>query len=1130
MIPLKLPKMQSFKSIIILLIFSIFFACQADKNPPSLFTLLTSAETSVDFVNSLDFNADFNIYTYRNFYNGGGVAVGDVNNDGLMDIFFTANMKSNRLYLNKGDFKFEDITEYAGVGGSHTWSTGVTMTDVNGDGWLDIYVCNSGHIAGDNKKNELFINSGKTFSLQKGIEAVQYTDQAEKYGLDDEGFGTQAVFFDYDKDGDLDAYLVNNSFRSIFDFEFRENQRTVRDELGGDKLYRNDYINPSGESNSVFTDISAEAGIYGSEIGFGLGVTVGDVNRDGWLDIFVSNDFFERDYLYMNNRDGTYREDLENQIQSLSVASMGADIADINNDAYPEIFVTEMLPKEEKRFKTKMTFENWNRYQLNFSKGYYHQFTRNVLQLNNRDSTFSEIGRLAGIEATDWSWGALIADYDNDGFKDIFVGNGLYKDILDQDFINFVSKKDFVRQMVTHKGVNYQKLIDTITSTPISNYMFKNNGDLTFHNMAAEWGLDTPSHSNGSAYSDLDNDGDLDLVVSNVNAEAFIFRNEAGSLFVENNYLKVNLIGKGMNPFAVGARVTLIADGEHFYIESISSRGFQSSIDYRANFGLGNHQMVDSLIVEWPLDEVTVLTNVDVNQTITIRQSDSVQETPGSPRDDQATKLFKDRTRELDWSYSHKENRFIDFNRDILIYHMLSTEGPHICKADVNGNGLEDFFVGGAANQAGALFIQLSNGRFEQTNTRLFELDRAAEDLDCIFFDADNDGDQDLYVARGGNEFLVNSNALIDQLYLNDGSGNLSRSPQFLPTFKPESSACVQAADYDRDGDLDLFVGIRMIPGFYGLSTNGYILNNNGKGKFTNVTEQIAPELTNLGMITDVLWLDYDRDQDDDLIIVGEWMPITFFENQQGRFRKTDNVLNNSHTEGWWNCLKAGDFDMDGDMDLVVGNHGLNSRFEASKEKPIQLYIKDFDLNGTPDPVICQFNGDKAYPLALRHDLLMQLPGLKKKYLKYSDYKDQTIEDIFTEKQLSGSVIKTAYNLNTSLLINSGDGTFLMEALPLAAQFSPTYGILVEDFDKDDYPDILLGGNLYGVKPEVGRYDASYGLMLKGRGDNTFETIFSRESGFFVKGEVRDIMTLNVEGKTLVLVTRNNEQMQVFEY
>ena len=1103
----------------LIIFFAVFFliACNPTQPiekeaTPQVFTMLSSTESGINFTNQLDYNRDFNIYTYRNFYNGGGIAVGDINQDGLMDVYFTANMHPNKLFLNKGDFQFEDITEKAGVAGTRAWSTGVTMVDINGDGWLDIYVCNSGDLAGDNKQNELFINNGNG----------TFREQATQYGLADRGYGTHATFFDYDKDGDLDAYLLNNSYRSIFDFNEKKEQRNVRDDLGGDKFFRND----AGK----FVDVSAEVGVYGSEIGFGLGVTAGDVNRDGWVDMYVSNDFFERDYLYMNQGDGTFKEDLENQILSLSVASMGADMADINNDGYPEIFVTEMLPEGEDRFKTKMTFENWDRYQLNLSNGYYHQFTRNVLQLNNGNQTFSEIGRLAGVEATDWSWGALMADYDNDGLTDLYVSNGLHKDIIDQDYIQFVSNEEILRQMITKEGVNYKKLIDTIPSTRISNYLFQNQGDLNFKNRAAAWGLAEPSHSNGSVYVDLDNDGDLDILVNNVNQEAFVYRNETNKLLPSQKYLKVILEGEGKNPYAIGTKVTAKVGGKTFYLENIPVRGFQSSVDYRLNFGLGELEIIDTLIVEWMNDKVSLLTNVSTNQILKLSVNDATDTTIPVLATTNSEPLFKEITEATNLNIQHKENRFVDFDRDRLIYHMISTEGPRISKGDVNGDGLEDFYMGGAAGSPGRLMIQQMDGQFMASNEALFQLTAGSEDTDCLFVDIDNDGDLDLYVTHGGSEFLgFNQNEMLDQLYLNDGIGNFQRSAQFLPTFNGQSSSCVAASDYDGDGDQDLFVGIRNKPGYYGLPMNGYILNNDGNGIFRNITKKIAPDLERVGMITDVVWMDIEGDGDDDLIIVGEWMPISIFENKNGRFVERTQKAGLADSQGWWNCLKTGDFDGDGDVDLIVGNHGLNSRFSASPQKPLQLYLNDFDSNKTPEPIITQYNGNKAYPMVLRHDLVMQLPHLKKKYLKYESYKGQQITDLFTKAELKGSIVRKVSTLETSLLINNGDGTFESKPLPKAAQTAPIYGLLVKDFDKDGILDILMGGNLYGVKPEVGRYDANYGLFLKGKGDATFEPVSSKESGFLVKGQVRDLIDLRVGDKELILVAKNNDFLQVFE-
>lgn len=1093
-----------------LFVFSaLLLSCDATDKRDTLFRKLSPRQSGIDFTNELSFDQQFNIFTYRNYYNGGGVGLGDVNNDGLLDFYMTANLKENKLFLNEGNLSFDDITSDAGVAGERSWSTGVSMADVNGDGYIDIYVCNSGDISGDNKQNELFINNGD----------LTFTESAAEYGLADPGFSTHAAFFDYDKDGDLDLYLLNNSYQAIGSFNLRKNERPNRDPVGGDKLFRND--------DGKFADVSEAAGIYGSVIGFGLGVTVGDIDMDGWQDIYVSNDFFERDYLYLNNGDGTFREELENQIRSLSAASMGADLADINNDGQPDIFVTDMLPELEARIKTVTTFDNWDRYQYNLENGYWHQFTRNVLQLNNGDNTFSEIGRLAGVNATDWSWGALVFDFENDGFRDIFIANGIYQDLTNQDFLQFVTEEEVAKTIISSKGVDYEQLIGYIPSQAVPNYAYQNNGDLTFSNKAAEFGLEEPSFSNGSAYGDLDNDGDLDLIVNNVNMASFVYENTANVKYPNNRYLRLELTGEGKNTMALGANVRAYANGQMYYAEQMPIRGFQSTMDHRLLLGLGQVNTIDSVVVSWPNGTTTSLASVETNQTISLSQSEGetgIQMTQSADE----PRLFE-RNSDETFDFKHEENQFVDFDRDRLVYHMRSTEGPCLCKGDVNNDGLEDIYIGGAKDQSGQLFVQSRSGGFQPMVSEALAKRLESEDVTCAFFDANGDGFADLYIGSGGSEFSNVSTALADALYLNQRGKDFTKTNQILPAGKFESSSTVEPVDFDGDGDVDLFVGIRLRPGLYGLSNDSYLLENDGNGSFTDASAKWAPELSAIGMVTDATWSDVNADGLVDLVLVGDWMPVTILINEGSKLTKQV-ASGLEQSNGWWNHVQLADINADGLLDIIAGNHGLNSRFKASAERPVSMYVNDYDRNGTVEQIVAQYNGAESYPMVLRHDLVMQMPHLKKKYLKYDKFKEQRIEDIFTSEELEGVTKLEVYELASSVYLNKGNLAFEKVELPIETQFSVTYDMEVMDFNSDGHADILLGGNLHDVKPEVGRYDAQYGLILLGDSKGGFTALKSSDSGLRLEGQLRALEFVDTPSGKLLLTARNNASIQSFAF
>jgi hypothetical protein len=1071
-----------------------------------LFTSLPSSYTGVNFTNRVTDTPDFNVFTYRNYYNGGGVALGDLTGDGLPEIVLTSNEDGPKLYLNLGHFRFRDVTKEAGIAEHGRWTTGVTIADVNGDGKLDIYVCHAGLKPGALRANTLYINQGMTDGIPR------FREMAAQYGLADTGYSTQAAFFDYDGDGDLDMFLIRNSPRPVGTIAVK-NERNQRDPLGGHELYRND--------GGHFVNVSKQAGIYGPTIGFGLGIAVADVNRDGRPDVYVANDFFERDYLYLNNGNGTFREVLEDAMPVSSYFSMGVDIADIDNDGWPDIYTSDMLPEDDDRLKTTQSFEPWTLYDSKARDGFDHQLMRNMLQHNNGNGTFSDLAWQAGVARTDWSWAALIADFDLDGNKDIFVATGLAKDVTSQDYIAFLSN-DQTLLAATRGGsqrADFTSLINAMTSTKLPNYAFRNNGNLTFTNVSAAWGLDRPSFSNGAAYGDLDGDGALDLVVNNVNDEASIFRNNARTQLPDNHYLQVSLAGTGANPFAVGARVTLRTRDRQFMQELEPTRGFQSSVDFTLTFGVGRIDTLESVTVDWPDGRTSAMAHVATNQRLTIREQEGQARRTVRPSDRPTKTVFTDVTSQIGLDFVHHENDFVDFDREPLIPKMVSREGPFVAVGDVNGDGLDDFFIGGAKGQPSALYLQRPNGTFVATNQRLFAADSISEDLGAAFVDANGDGNLDLYVVTGGDEFSDLAPALEDRLYLGDGHGHFAKTTGRLPPLATSGSRVAVSNDY-------VFIGGRVVPGRYGLNPPSTLLKNDGRGHFTDVTAQVAPELARVGMVTDALWVDVDHDGRLDLVVVGEWMPITVFRNTGTKFERLA-VRGLEHTSGWWNRIITADFNGDGRPDFVLGNVGLNTRLHASLAEPARMYVKDFDGNGFPEQVVTLYEGGKSLPLALRDELTNALPYLKPRYPKYSDYAGQTVEQIFGSG-LNTAVVKQAETFATALALSNRDGSYTLVALPPAAQIAPVYGILAGDFDHDGRTDLLLAGNFSGVPPEIGSMMASYGLLLRGDGRGGFTPLRATESGFVVPGEARDVQRLRTRRGDLYIVARNNDRPLFF--
>jgi hypothetical protein len=1097
-------------SALIFFVLILFSSCRpGKKGGDQLFSLLSPSFTNVDFKNQITENEQSNIIEYLYFNNGAGVAAGDINNDGLADLYFTSNQKPNKLYLNKGGLKFEDITIAAGVAGKGDWKTGVTMADVNGDELLDIYVCQVGKYKNFNGRNQLFINQGN----------LNFIEEAHEYGLDFQGFSTQAAFFDYDMDGDLDMYLLNHSVHTSRSYG-NVSLRLDRDSLAGGRLFRND----EADGKHIFHNVTQQAGIYSSQIGYGLGVNISDINNDGFPDIYVSNDFHENDYLYINNGNGTFSERLTDFIAHTSRSSMGNDVGDINNDGLLDVMVLDMLPDDEKIRKQSGGEDDYELSELKLKYGYNHQFVRNTLQLNLGGGMFSEIGQLAGVSSTDWSWSPLFCDVDNDGWKDLFITNGIYRRANDLDYVKFLTGANRSFPSKDNSGFRDKDLYEKMPLYPNVNYIYKNNGDLTFSNMAGEWGFNTRSYSNGSTYADLDNDGDLDLIVNNINENAYIFRNNAEKQ-LDNHFLSVVIKGKGLNTRGIGARATIYCNGQKQVAEQFPTRGFMSATSDVIHFGLGLATKIDSLVVRWPNMSEQMIKDVQVDNVITLEISNAVKPVRGNNLYKENLKLFSP-TQIPGLEFRHKEDTYVDFYREGLIPHSLSAEGPPLAVGDVNGDGLQDLFVGGAKGQASMLFIQHKNGSFSPLNIPLLINERFADDVDATFFDVDRDGDSDLYIVRGGNEMAIGNPLLTDLLLLNDGKGGFSKGE--LPLMSHNGS-CVRPCDFDGDGDIDLFVGSRSVPGAYGWSPDQFLLENDGYGHFKDVTDNRMKGLKSIGMVTDADWMDYDQDGDLDLILAGEWMKICILRNDEGFFTDATAAAGMEETSGWWNCIDVADVDRDGDLDIIGGNLGLNSLLKASIKEPVEMYLNDFDNNGSLDQVICSYQNGISYPVASLDELASQIAGLKEKYPNYSDFGGKTPKDIFGKNTLDKSILKRAVLFESCLFLNNGDGTFKINKLPTVAQFSPVRDIIVRDFDMDGKTDIVLAGNNYSVRPSYGRYDASYGWCLAGDTGHLFNPIMPVESGLKIKGDARRILPIEVLGKQYLVAAVNDGNLQIFK-
>lgn len=1086
------------KTIYICLLF-LFLVVSCQKETKKQFSLLSPEETGILFSNNIRETDSLNYFIYPYMYMGGGVSAGDINNDGLIDLFFTANQEANKLYLNKGDFQFEDITEIAKIKGDNRWFTGTTMVDINNDGFLDIYVSVSGKE--EKRNNLLYINNGD----------LTFTEKAKEYGLDDNGHTTQSTFFDYDNDGDLDLYLANyppTKFNSPVElYSYKMKNATVEE---SDILYRNN-------GDNTFTNTTLEAGIL--NFGLSLSATVGDFNNDGWKDIYVSNDFDSPDFFYLNNQNGTFKEVSKTVLNHTSQYGMGADISDYNNDNFLDLVQVDMTPEDNKRSKANMSSMNPRGFSNMVANGLHYQYMQNSLQLNrgmdsNGDLSFSEVSRISGISTTDWSWSILFSDLDNDGWKDIMISNGTRRDI---------NNRDYFKKLKTKMHFNKNLLAEDVMKIPsekISNYIYKNNSDYTFANVTNEWGIINKTFSNGAVYADLNNDGNLDMIVNNIDEEASIYRNNNPS---NNNFVKIKLEGPDINKNGLGTRITIFTENGTQMQELTLTRGFQSSVAPEIHFGVKKLDSISLIKIIWPNGKVSEKRNIKANQTLVIDYKDSKVTVPETL---DTKKLFETaNTNNLNVAYEHIENSFDDYYKEPLLPHKTSMLGPGITVADVNGDSLDDFYIGGASQHSGALYIQNIKGEFIKTNEAVWEQDKTSEDMSAVFLDFDNDGDQDLYVVSGGNEFNANAPQLQDRLYINDGKGNFTKGENILPSMLTSGSRA-KPADYDNDGDLDLFIGGRLVPGQYPWPTKSYILKNNN-GVYEDVTSQLIPEFEKLGMVTDAVWTDFNGDAALDLILVGEWMPVSFFANEKDSFKNVTPKTGLKNTTGWWFSIEQGDYDNDGDMDYTIGNLGLNYKYQASIEEPFEVHADDFDDNGKKDIVLSYYNFGKLFPVRGRECSSQQIASITTKFENYASFASADLTDVYGEEELNNAEIHyQAKTFASSYIENLGNGKFKMKQLPNEAQFSSVNKILSKDFNGDGFIDLLVAGNLYSSEIETPRNDAGYGQFLKGNGKGSFDAISSSKTGLYIPGDVKDMETIIIGETQYIIVAKNNEAIQ----